>query len=379
VRVIVIGAGIVGLSIAWRAAQAGLDVTLVDPTPGDGASRAAAGMLAPVSELHAGEEPLLALNAASHARWPDFADELGASSDVLVPLRRDGTLVVAFDDDDMRAVDEVFALQSRLGLDASRRGGRDCRRLEPLLSPRVRGGVHVADEANVDGRTVCRALLVAVERSGGRLVREQVDEVLVAGDRVTGVRLVSGPAIPAERVVLAAGAWAGSALGLPANVTPPVRPVKGQILRLRFDPERPMVSHNVRATVRGRSVYLVPRAGGELVVGATVEEQGFDTSVTAGGVHGLLDAAIDVVPAVGELELVEAIARLRPATPDNAPVIGTTDLDGLILASGHHRNGVLLAPVTADAVATILAGHAPPAEVAPFDPRRFDRDPGRER
>lgn len=376
---IVVGAGIVGLSIAWRAAQAGLEVTLVDPEPGHGASRAAAGMLAPVSEVHDGEEPLLALNAASHARWPAFADELSACSELPVQLRRDGTLVVAFDDDDMRTVDEVFELQSRLGLDVSRRGSRDCRRLEPLLSPRVRGGVLVADEANVDGRAVCEALLVAVERMGGRVVRERVDEVLVAGDRVTGVRLVGGPALPAEHVVLAAGAWSGCGLGLPPGVTPPVRPVKGQILRLRFDPKLPMVSRNVRASVRGRSVYLVPRANGELVVGATVEEQGFDTSVTAAGVHGLLDAAIDVVPAVGELELIEAIARLRPGTPDNAPAIGTTDLDGLVLATGHHRNGVLLAPVTADAVVTVLRGHAPPVVVAPFEPRRFDRDPGRER
>jgi glycine oxidase len=371
VSVVVVGGGIVGLAIAWRAGQAGLGVTVIDADPGGGASHAAAGMLAPVSEVHYGEEALLSLNRASLARWPGFAAELAAAGGVAVPLRRAGSLLVAFDEDDLRVLDELHAFQTGLGLAVARLGRRDCRRLEPMLSPRIRGGVLVAEEANVDGRAVCTALLAAIDRVGGRVVREGVEEVLVEGERVVGVRLASGPRVDAEWVVLAAGARSGSVLGVPPCARPPVRPVKGQILRLRFDPAAPPLCHNVRALVRGASVYLVPRDNGELVVGATVEEQGFDVSATAGGVHDLLRAAIEVVPMVAELELVEAIARSRPGTPDNAPVIGPTALDGLILATGHHRNGVLLAPITADAVTAILLGGEPSPELASFDIGRF--------
>lgn len=379
--VVVIGGGIVGLAIAWQVGRSGRPVTVIDPDPGGGASHAAAGMLAPVSEVHYGEEALLALNRASHARWPRFAVELTAASGLEVPLRREGSLLVAFDDDDRRLLDELHAFQVKLGLDATRLGRRECRELEPMLSPRIRGGVRVAEEANVDGRVVVSALLAALDRSGGRLVRERVEEITVEDGRATGIRLTGGRSIPADHVVLAAGAWSGSLAGtaggnlppgsLPPGDVPPVRPVKGQILRLRFDPTTPPLTHNVRAFVRGQSVYLVPRDDGELVVGATMEERGFDTTATAGGVHDLLRAAIEVVPMVGELELVEAIARPRPATPDNGPVIGRGSLDGLIVATGHHRNGVLLAPITADAVTAILLGQEPPVDMTPFDIRRF--------
>jgi glycine oxidase len=320
--------------------------------------------------VHYGEEALLSLNRASHARWPGFAEELAEASGVAVPLRRAGSLLVAFDEDDLRVLAELHCFQIGLGLDVARLGRRECRRLEPMLSPRIRGGVRVAEEANVDGRAVCAALLAAIDRTGGRVVRERVEEVLVEGGRVAGVRLADG-VVRAEWVVLAAGARSASVPGVPPCAVPPVRPVKGQILRLRFDPAAPPFCHNVRALVRGLSVYLVPRDNGELVVGATVEEQGFDVSTTVGGVHDLLRAAIEVVPMVGELELVEAIARARPATPDNAPVIGLTALDGLILAAGHHRNGVLLAPITADAVVEILLGGEAPVDLDSFDVGRF--------
>jgi glycine oxidase len=372
-EVVVVGGGIVGLSIAWRAARHGFAVTVADPDPGGGASHAAAGMLAPVSEAYYGEEALLALNRASHARWPGFAADLEDDGDLPVPVHTAGSLCVGFDDDDRRALDELHRFQSSLGLAVERLGSRQCRQLEPLLSPRVRGGVRIDGEANVDGRAVCRALLAALRRRGGRTVGESAVAVVHDGGRVAAVRLASGERVAADRVVLAAGSHTPSVEGVPADEVPPVRPVKGQVLRLRFDPADPPLARNVRALVRGEAVYLVPRASGELVVGATVEERGFDPAVTAGAVRGLLDAAVEVVPAVAELELVEATARTRPATPDGGPIIGPTRVDGLVLATGHHRNGVLLAPITADAVTGMLAGQPPTAEVRPFHPARFHR------
>lgn len=351
--VAVIGGGVIGLACAWRAAQRGASVMVLDPAPGSGASHAAAGMLCPVTEVHYGEQPLLALNLASAQLWPSFAAELGGEAGGIdVGYRPEGTIAVAFDDDDLRALEELLRFQRTLGLEVERLPSRDCRSLEPQLSPRVRGGILVNGDHQVDNRRVVAALLVACERAGVRFERRAVDSV--AG-------------VAAGSVVLAAGCWSASLAEVP------VRPVKGQILRLAFDPACAPLRRNVRGLAAGRAVYLVPRATGELVVGATVEEQGFDTAVTAGAVHDLLRAAIDLVPGVAELEVVESRAGLRPGTPDNAPVIGRSTSDPrVILATGHHRNGILLAPVTADAVAAMLAGEAAPT-VAAFGVERFVR------
>jgi glycine oxidase len=180
-----------------------------------------------------------------------------------------------------------------------------------------------------------------------------------------------GTALQAPAVVLAAGCWSGTVAGLPAGAVPPVRPIKGQILRLGGDPERPLLRRSVRAVVQGASVYLVPRTDGTVVVGATVEERGFDSTVTAGAVYELLRDARRVVPGVTELELLEARAGLRPGSPDNAPMVGATTVAGLILATGHYRNGILLSPLTAETVADLVVGQDPPAEMVPFAPGRF--------
>jgi glycine oxidase len=370
---IVVGGGIIGLAIGWRLAQHGVAVQVVDPQPGEGASFAAAGMLSPVSEAVFGEEALLALNQAAHARWPAFAEELAQASGIDVPLRTEGSLLVAVDEDDVRALEHLWSFQHELGLPVERLRSRACRDLEPMLTPRVRAGVRVDSEASVDNRVVCRALRAALRRAGGCLVHEQVRHVEIRDGRVRGVRLATGDTLPAGHLVVAAGVWTPTLEGLPPDAVPPVRPVKGQIIRLRFDPACPPLHRNVRAWARGWSVYLVPRISGELVVGATVEERGFDTTVTAGAVRELLTAAVEVLPVVAELELAEAIARLRPTTPDNAPVIGPTPVEGLLLATGHHRNGILLAPLTADAVVAQLRGTAPVPEVAPFGLERFGR------
>ncbi|MFG1944630.1 FAD-dependent oxidoreductase [Nonomuraea sp. NPDC048826] len=490
---VIVGGGVVGLSIAWRLARRGREVLVVDPSPARGASYAAAGMLAPISEVAFTEEPLLRLGAASLRRWPAFAAALAADAGLTpdgppppadtalaagvgptsragtdltadagrtpptgttnagraplaaadaartppadvglaadaghpspadaarpvgsggagagaewlaaaragLDLRDDGTLDVAFGSDDLAMLDEQARFMEKLGLPVERLTGRECRRLEPMLAPTVRGGLLARTDAWVDPRRVTAALLAALDRLGVPVVRARVTELLRdGGGRVTGVRLTPAepapgpattigpsarpetapaalraalpaslsattpaalradmpPAVPvgalrraaqvpetlvAERVVLAAGAWSGELAEVP------VRPVKGQIMRLRSP--QPLLGRCVRGTVHGNPVYLVPRGDGELVVGATQEELGFDTRVTAGGVYELLRDARELVPGVTELEVADVVAGLRPGTPDNLPVIGPSGIPGLVLATGHHRGGVLLTPLT---------------------------------
>ncbi|MGV9375037.1 glycine oxidase ThiO [Nonomuraea sp. NPDC003707] len=347
---VIVGGGVVGLSLAWRLAREGRPVTLVDPAPASGASHAAAGMLAPVSEVTYTEVPLLRLGVASLRRWPAFAAELAADAGLAGPealdLRSEGTLDVAFGADDLAALDELAAYLEKLELPVRRLTGRECRRLEPMLAPSVRGGLLAVGDSWVDPRRVTAALLAALDRRGVQLVRARVGELLRDGGRVTGVRLEPSGGddrraeLRAERVILAAGAWSA---GL-AEV--PVRPVKGQIMRLRSP--QPLLTRCVRGTVHGTPVYLVPRGDGELVVGATQEEMGFDTRVTAGGLYELLRDARELVPGITELEVSDVVAGLRPGTPDNLPLIGPSGTPGLALATGHHRGGVLLAPLTAD-------------------------------
>ena len=367
--VVVAGGGLIGLAVAWRAAQRGLSVTVVDDAPGSGASYAAAGMLAPVTEAAYGEERLLALCRASLARYPAFVEELRAAGGVDVTLRTAGTLVVGFDADDMRALEDLHAFQRELGLEVERLTPSRARRFEPVLTPRLRGALHVPGDHSVDARALHAALLVAAQRAGATLRRARVEAVAVEDGRATGVVLRDGSYVAAGTVVLALGAWTGLLPGVPRV---PVRPVKGQILRLAG--AEGLLERTVRALVRGRQVYLVPYGHGGLVVGATVEDKGFDDVVTAGAVHDLLRDAIEVVPAVSELALVETLARWRPGTPDNAPLIGPAALPGLVLATGHFRNGVLLTPVTADVVAELLVTGELPAVAAPFAPSRFDHD-----
>ncbi|MEV7688621.1 glycine oxidase ThiO [Streptomyces bungoensis] len=370
--VLVIGGGIIGLVTAWRAAQRGLAAAVVDPEPGGGAARVAAGMLAAVTELHYGEETLLALNLESARRYPDFAAELTELTGHDLGYRRCGTLAVALDADDRAHLRELHALQQRSGLESEWLSGRDCRRLEPMLAPGVRGGLRVDGDHQIDPRRLAAALVAACERAGVVFHRAWAERLDVVRDRAAGVTTADGTALAAGQVVLAAGSLSGRLAGVPEAVLPPVRPVKGQVLRLTV-PRRcaPFLSRTVRAVVRGSQVYLVPRENGELVVGATSEELGWDTTVTAGGVYELLRDAHELVPGITELPLTETRAGLRPGSPDNAPLLGPSGLDGLLLATGHYRNGVLLTPVTGDVMAEVLTAGALPAEARPFAPQRF--------
>lgn len=371
-EVLVIGGGIIGLVTAWRAAQRGLAIAVVDPDPGGGAARVAAGMLAAVTELHYGEEMLLGLNLASAARYPAFAAELEAASGQDIGFRACGTLAVALDTDDRAHLRELHELQRRSGLESQWLTGRECRRLEPMLAPGVRGGLRVDGDHQVDPRRLSAALLTACERAGVVFHRQRAERLSVVRDRATGAVLADGSELSADQVVLAAGSLSGRLAGVPEHIRPPVRPVKGQVLRLTVPPAyAPFLSRTVRAVVRGSHLYLVPRENGELVVGATSEEMGWDTTVTAGGVYELLRDAHELVPGITELPLTETRAGLRPASPDNAPLLGRTALPGLHLATGHHRNGVLLTPVTGDAMAQLLADGELPEVARPFSPGRF--------
>ncbi|MFD6028343.1 glycine oxidase ThiO [Streptomyces griseoluteus] len=370
--VLVIGGGIIGLVTAWRAAGRGLTAAVVDPAPGGGAARVAAGMLAAVTELHHGEEGLLALSLASARRYPQFAAELAEATGRDLGYRRSGTLAVAFDSDDRAQLREVHELQLRCGLDARWLSGRECRRLEPMLAPGVRGGLRADDDHQIDPRRLADALLAACERAGVAFHRTWAARLDTAGDRATGITTADGTSLAAGQVVLAGGSLSGRLQGVPEALVPPVRPVKGQVLRLTVPPRyRPFLSRTVRAVVRGGPVYLVPRENGELVIGATTEELGYDTTVTAGGVYELLRDAHELVPGITELPLTETLAGLRPGSPDNAPLLGPSGLDGLLLATGHHRNGVLLTPVTGDVMADVLCGAGLPEVARPFSPRRF--------
>ncbi len=364
--VAVVGGGVAGLVVAWRAALRGLRVVVLDRGElGAEASFHAAGMLAPVTEADLGERALLTLGRDSLARWPAFAAELREASGADPGYRETGALVVARDRDEAEALERELAFRRELGLEVERLRPSQARRLEPALAPTVRLALAVPGDHAADPRLLVAALAAACRHAGVEVrTHAEVARVVVRDGRAEGVE-TGAALLRAGQVVLAAGAWSGGLGDLP------VRPVKGQVLRLR-DPEGPGLLERV---LRFEGGYVVPRGDGRYVLGATVEERGFDTTVTAGGVRELLREAQELLPGLDELVLEEATAGLRPGTPDNAPLLGRTErAEGLVLATGHHRNGILLAPGTGDLVAAVLAGEAPDA-LAPFAPDRFARAP----
>ena len=365
-NVVVIGGGAIGLAVAWRAAQRGRAVCVLERGAlGAGASHVAAGMLAPVTEADPGELALLELGLRSARAWPAFAEELAAAADADPGLRRCGALVVARDADEAAALQRELELRLRLRLDVQRLLPSAARSLEPALAPTLRLALSVPGDHAADPRSLVLALAEAARRAGATLrTGAAVRAVRSAGGRVTGVELAGGELVAAGEVVVAAGAWSGAIAGLPEIA---LRPVKGQIMRLR-DRAGPGLLGRI---VRFEGGYLVPRGDGRYVLGATMEERGFDTTVTAGGLYELLRDAGELVPGIHELVVEESAAGLRPATPDNAPLLGRAEaLDGVVWATGHHRNGILLAPVTGEIVAGVLDGESAPDA---FAPGRFAR------
>jgi len=370
--VLLVGGGAIGLAAAYRLAEQCAGVRVIDASGGRGASWVAAGMLAPVTEAAFGEDELTRLNLAAVPVFQRLAEELRERTGHSVGLRTEGTLAVAFNADDWAALDRLTDFRTRLGLSTQRVSGAAARALEPYLAAGVRGGVLAADDLSVDNRRYLGVLRQAAEAAGVSFVAAKVTGLLRGDTGVEGVRTATGEEFRAEAVVLCGGAATGELAPVP------VYPVKGQILRLAV-PERlraagVVLTRTVRGIVRGGEIYLVPRPGGEVVVGATSEQQGHDLGVTAGGVYELLRNAYELLPISSEFDFVEARAGSRPGTPDNGPILGRL-ADGLLLATGHYRNGILLSALTADAVAALVAG-GPVAPVwAPFSPERFTADP----
>jgi glycine oxidase len=365
----VIGGGLIGLSTAWRLARAGRSVVVLErETVGAGASLAATGMLAPAAEHEPGSDPLLPLALASLRRWPVFRDELEADAGLAIDYRPDGTLVLAVGRDEVERLRFRYDLQRRSGLDATWLPGSEVRRLEPGLRPSVTAGVHCPLDHQVDPRLVMGALAEACRRAGVAVVeRTAVTALDWSGGRVTGVR-AGNRGVAAETVILASGAWSGESGLLPEALALPVRPLKGQSLALRTTARTGTLGRMVWT----EQVHMAPKSDGQLIVGATVEDCGFRPGVTAGGFYALLEGARRVLPGIEEMEVEAVWSGYRPTSDDDAPIIDTL-APGLVAATGHHRNGYLLAPVTADAVAGLVTDGALPEVARPFTRARFAR------
>jgi len=357
-----------GLGIAWRLAQADCSVTIYDRgEAGHGASWAAAGMLAAAVETEPGEEELLVLTLESQRMWPGFARELEAASGISVNYRDEGTIVIALTRDDAEQLRHTYDFQKSLDLELQWLSGAEARRREPHLRPGMSGAVFSPRDHQVENRLLVQSLAEAARRAGVMVYENlSVREVEIIGGRARAVVTEHGRD-PADVVILAAGAWSREIAGIPPAHLPPVRPIKGQMLALRMDLAAPLLRHVIWAP---RS-YLVPREDGRLIIGGTVEERGFDDTLTAGGLLALLEGAWRAVPGIEELPVAETWVGFRPGSRDDAPMLGPSGIDGLVVATGHHRNGILLTPLTAETVsAYVLTGRLPPI-LQPFSPERF--------
>jgi glycine oxidase len=365
---VVVGAGAVGLAVAWRAAQRGLKVVVLErgERAGAGTSNVAAGMLAPISEVLASEQPLMRLGLASAEAYPEFVAELSDVTGMDVGYLPCGTLLAARDRDEAESLERERELRETLGLSVHRLRASQARELEPALAPTLRLALDIPDDHAIDPRKLIAALAEALSKAGGELrTRTTVGAVAIAHDHVAGVTLADGSGVSAENVVVAAGPWSSALDGIPDGARVPLHPIKGQVLRLH-DPAGPGLLTRVLRMTGG---YVVPRGDGRYVIGATMEERGFDTTVTAGAAFELLRNASELLPSVSELVIDELSAGLRPATPGNAPAIGPGSIDGLHWAAGHYRHGILLTPITAQLVAGALTGDA--AIPDDFAPTRF--------
>lgn len=367
----IIGAGVIGLGIAWRLAQAGCAVTVYDrDEAGHGASWAAAGMLATAAEAEPGEENLHAFALESQRLWPGFAREVEAASGLPVQYRDDGTLVVALTRDDAAQLRHGLEFHKKLGLELAWLSAAETREREPHLRPGIAGAVWSPGDHQVEPRLLGRALAEAARQAGVKLVEHcPVHEIVLAGGRAAGVVTARGDE-PADTVVLAAGAWSREMGGVPPSRLPPVRPVKGQMLALQMDPAAPLARHVLWLP---RGAYVVPRNDGRMVIGATVEERGFDPHLTAGGMLSLIEGVWRAIPAIEELPIVETWVGFRPGSRDDAPMLGPSGIDRLVVATGHHRNGILLTPATAAAVSFYILTGVLPEVARPLSAERFAR------
>ncbi len=367
--IIIVGGGIIGLATAWQLAKRGFSVRLFDRgQAGRQASWAAAGMLSQQIELRPGYETLMPLLRQSAAMWPGFAAQLEAESGRPVNYRTCGTLVPALNDDELRQLRHNYrylqSLTPKLAIEWV--DGEAMRSLCPLLARTVRGGLVSTHDHQVDNRLVVQALVVVLRKVDVELFEHTaVSELLLDGDCCRGI-VAGGRRVLADHTIVAAGAWSRQLGGLPPESLPPVRPVKGQVLAL----EIPSVCQPLTHVITSTKTYLAPK-GNRLIVGATVEEEGFDTSITSGGLMDLLFGAYQLMPGTREWRVAETWAGLRPGTYDNEPIFGASGIAGLTYATGHYRNGILLAPITACKVAEYVATGTLPTELANYTLARF--------
>ena len=363
--VVVVGAGLQGCSVALRLAQAGARVTVLERSiPGAEASSAAGGILSPgVEALDPG--PFYALCKASLDRYEAFARDVEERSGLWVEWRRNGTLEVALDADHATLLAARAEKLEKAGLPVEVLDDQELRALEPAVAPSARGALYFREEASVDPRLLARAVYVAAARAGARFVTGQVQRVVVEDGRAVGVDHSTGR-IPAGAVVLAAGSWS---LLVEGNGLPPsaVRPVRGQIAVL--DARLPLLSH----VIFSGHGYVVPRKDGRILCGSTMEDVGFEKAITAGGLHHVLAVALEIAPALATAPVVKTWSNFRPASPDGEPILGGGTVPGLFYATGHTRNGILLAPITAEAVTAAVLGLPAPVDLTPFSPARLAR------
>ncbi|MCH8885544.1 MAG: glycine oxidase ThiO [SAR324 cluster bacterium] len=363
---LIIGGGVIGLAIGWKLLLRGEPVTLLEKgDTGREASWAAAGMLAPVGEVHFQEDQNLRLGMESMRRYPAFVEALESDAGMKVDYRREGGLSVSLHPDDTAELRHRFEYQQALELPVRWLRGGEAQEMEPALSPNVVAAVYSPDDHQVDNRKLVEALKAAFLKAGGALHEQTPVERLVLHENGAPSVLAGNREWRHQRLLLTAGSWSGMIPGLDGALRPWVRPVKGQILAIQAGPET--LRHNIRTP----DVYIVPRLDGRLIVGATVEEMGFDRTLTVGGIFELVRGAWRAIPAVYEMPLAETWCGFRPGSRDNAPIIGETEIPAFFIATGHYRNGILNTPVTAEVMSEIMLGGQPPEFLAPFSPLRF--------
>lgn len=365
----IIGGGVAGLGLAWRLSQRGIKSVVFDKgAMGRGASWAAAGMLAAVIEAEPGEDALIPFVLQSQAMWPEFATELNAASGQDIGYRESGTIFIAPERDDEGLIKQRHDYLKARHLPVEWLDKSELRKREPFLSPRVTHGFYSPKDHQVDNRALVDALHIACQKAGVELRPNcNVQNITCNNDCVTHLT-VNGETIPVEHVVLAAGAWSGSMNGLPQNILPPVFPMKGQLLSLQMDVRMPLLRHVVWTP----QVYLVPRGDGRLIVGATLEDKGFDATLTAGGILHLLRETWEAIPGIEELPLLESWAGFRPTSRDDAPILGQSGLKNLGFMTGQHRHGILMTPLLAAAMCEYICDGKLPDVAAPFTIHRFN-------
>ncbi|TAH32728.1 MAG: glycine oxidase ThiO [Alphaproteobacteria bacterium] len=366
-KISIIGGGIVGLGIGWYLARAGYETHIFErDVAGRAASWAAGGMLPPEIETEPTEKNLYSLSAESLNLWPEFAAQLESASSAKIHFQKNGSMMVARDADDIERLKFLHKLHQDYGLDPEYLSGYDARKLEPHLGRNIVAAIHHPNDAHVDNRACVKALITAFQKSGGKLHEQaSIESVEIENNRITGL-VCKSEKIKSDIIINAAGAWAAEIQGLPEHTIPPVRPVKGQMIALTTTPHTQLI----RKLIWSPDVYLIPQPG-RLLIGASVEEMGFNNDLTAGAQMDLLNEAYRILPGIYDLPILESWTGFRPTSRDDAPILGPTEIDGLILATGHHRNGILLAPLTAQSIFSLIHNGQMPAEIQDFTIARF--------